>query len=124
MSLRSTDNMPRFSAFLMTCKQARISCVDLCLGIFCASFFTLETKRKYPRTRTSSALDSFIHSLNFSTDFRDKTSPSLLHLLTIKCCIATVFSLIFISNHKAVNQEVRRFENTERLIQDKIGKGS
>ena len=116
--------MPRVTAFLMTCKQARISCGDICLGIFYASFFTVETKRKYPRTRTKSALDSFIYSLNFSTDFRDKTSPSLLHLLTIKCCIATVFSLIFIFNHKAVNQEVRQFENAKRLIQDKIGKGS
>jgi len=54
ISLRSTKNMPRFSAFLMTCKQARISCVDICLGIFCASFFTFKPKRNYPRTRTNS----------------------------------------------------------------------
>ena len=69
-------------------------------------------------------LDDLIYSLNFSADFRDNTSKSALHLLTIKCCIATDLQLIFISNHKAVNQEVRQFENTERLIQEKIRKGS
>jgi len=51
MSLRSPEYMPRFSAFLMTCKQWRVRRIYTCPCTFWGPKLGFKPKSKYPWTR-------------------------------------------------------------------------